>query len=265
VWTGKELSEPFSTHTGVKQGCLLSPTLFALFLNDLHEYLGGGINIDDLNVRVLLYADDLVILADDVAVLQNMIKRLELYCETWGMEVNPEKSKIMVFQKGGRTSAKEKWFYKQEEIEKVSEYKYLGIILTPALSFNKHIKNRNSQAKSKINSTWVNFLSKKGIALGAKWKLFLAVCRSIQAYGAQVWGYCGFEEVDLLQRFFLKRILKLPANTPNYVLALEGELQEAHIYTLSLHLHYIYRTIFEYNDSRLPHLLSLKIIQKKLF
>ena len=92
VWTGKELSRYFETRTGVKQGCLLSPIMFALYLNDLHEYLGGGLSIDDINIRVLMYADDIVILADDVNILQDMIYKLEQYCREWTMEVNLTKS-----------------------------------------------------------------------------------------------------------------------------------------------------------------------------
>ena len=100
VWNGSRLSDYFETKSGVKQGCLLSPLLFALYLNDLHDALGGGICVDGINVRLLLYADDIVILADKPAVLQQMITKLEGYCQDWNMTVNLTKSKIMVFRKG---------------------------------------------------------------------------------------------------------------------------------------------------------------------
>lgn len=51
--------------------------LFTLFINDLHDELGGGLNIDDPNLRVLMQADDIVILADNPKILQNMILKLE--------------------------------------------------------------------------------------------------------------------------------------------------------------------------------------------
>lgn len=265
VWNGNELSEPFETFSGVKQGCLLSPLLFSLYVNDLHEYLGGGIVIDELNIRLLLYADDIVILAEEIEVLQKMIKRLEEYCDFWNLEVNLTKSKIMVFRNGGRLSHREKWLFKGEVVEIVNEYNYLGVILTPKMIFTKHVQNRNSAAKNSINATWKSFLNKNNISAKTKYQLFEAVSRAVQSYGAQIWGYTHFEEVDKLQRYFLKRILKLPNFTPNYTIMLESGLQDCHLYTLNLSLRYLNQALFKLNSSRLPHKLSLKIIEKNLF
>lgn len=73
---------------GVKQGCFISSLLFALFLDDLHRDLEGGLHIDGLNNHVQLYADDIVLLTDNPAILQNMINNLEKYCKDWNMTVN---------------------------------------------------------------------------------------------------------------------------------------------------------------------------------
>lgn len=102
VWTGEELSEPFETIGGVKQGCLLSPLLFSLYLNDLYEFLEGGLDVEGTNVRLLMYADDIVILSEHPNVLQKMIHNLEKFTKIWNLEVNMSKSKIMVFRNGGR-------------------------------------------------------------------------------------------------------------------------------------------------------------------
>ncbi|WP_443057110.1 reverse transcriptase domain-containing protein, partial [Streptomyces sp. IBSBF 2390] len=83
------------------------------------------------NIRLLLYADDIVILADDVNVLQEMIHKLEEYCSKWKMEVNMTKSEIMVFRKGGRPANNERWSFNGQEIRVVKEYCYLGVLLTP--------------------------------------------------------------------------------------------------------------------------------------
>ena len=125
VWTGSELSDYFETYTGVKQGCLLSPLLFTLYLNDLHEYLGGGLMVDGINIRLLLYVDDIVLLTDDIVVMQEMVNNLERYCELWNMEVNMRKSEMRVFRKSGRLSVHEKIKYKQQYVNIVNEYCYL--------------------------------------------------------------------------------------------------------------------------------------------
>ncbi|XP_075167795.1 uncharacterized protein LOC142239949 [Haematobia irritans] len=254
VWTGDELSEYFNTNSGVKQGCLLSPLLFALYINDLHDILGGGVAIEEIRVKILLYAYDIVILAEDK----------ESYCNKWNLVVNLSKSKIMVFRNGGRLSSQEKWTLNNQPIEIVSEYNYLGVILTPQMNFTKHIEARNLQAKNAINMTWKNFLGKLSISLEQKWNLFKAVCRSIQSYGAQVWGFSYYDEVDKLQRFFIKKLLRLPDSAPNYAVALETGLEEGHIYMMQMHLKYIMRTKFKYTAERLPHQLTRKVIQKNL-
>ena len=63
-----QASDWFSIDTGVRQGCVLSPLLYALFINGLvHELnaLGLGLEIGGTLVCALLYADDIVLLAKD--------------------------------------------------------------------------------------------------------------------------------------------------------------------------------------------------------
>ena len=265
VWNGEELSDYFTSESGVKQGCLLSPLLFALYLNDLHEFVEGGLMIDEINVRLLMYADDIVILSDNIETLQSMIVKLESFCRLWNLEVNLTKSEIVVFRKGGSLSRREKWKFMGEEIKIVSEYKYLGVILTPKMVFTKHIEYRNQLAKNSINITWNVFLNKSNISLSSKWSIFQAICRAIQSYAAQVWGLSHFDNVDSLLIYFLKRILKLPQFTPTYIIMLETGVENSFLYTLNLNLKYIYKTLFIYSCSRLPHILTVKLLQKKLF
>ena len=65
----------FNVNAGLKQGCLLSPILFSLFVIDLTLALKGSgysIDIDGTNVSVLQYADDIAIIAESEQQLQNM-------------------------------------------------------------------------------------------------------------------------------------------------------------------------------------------------
>ena len=202
VRVGKSSSTPFfETRTGVKQGCLLSPALFALFMNDLHESLGEGVWVGDREVRHLSYADDVILMSSSVIGLQRMIDDLKKYCMTWDLELNLGKSKIMVFRNGGRPSSKERWFFGNQEIEVVNRFKYLGVTLTPTLTFTPHLQEKCSAAKLSIASMWRPFMSHNEIAFPEKLKVFEAVSRSILCYAAQVWGFGRSEAVESVLRF----------------------------------------------------------------
>ena len=66
VKIGNYLSESFSTKTVVKRGCILSPSLFSLYINDLNNLFDNScdqVQIGSLFTSCLLYADDLVLLS----------------------------------------------------------------------------------------------------------------------------------------------------------------------------------------------------------
>jgi len=211
-----------------------------------------------------MYADDIVLLSTCPIELQSMIDSLGDYCDTWGLNVNLEKSKIIVFREGPRISSALGWTYKGSPIEIVNEYKYLGMLLTYNLSFRKHLQSRLATAKTSINATWSAFLLDPEIEVAQKLKIFEAAARSILFYGAQIWGFMEFEEVESLLRFFMKKILVLPKNTPNYMLHLETGIDSLYVSTLNLHFNYL-QFVSSMHSNRLPHILSAKILEKKIF
>ena len=114
VRQNSKLSNYFFTNVGVRQGENLSPILFSLFLNDLVEFIARGydglsddtnaahlvFDNDDVEVYIklylLLYADDTVILAESKEQLQAALNSMYLYCQTWKLEVNPSKTKVVI-------------------------------------------------------------------------------------------------------------------------------------------------------------------------
>ena len=75
-------------------------------------------NID--NSISLLYADDIGCVADTVFRLQKQINFVEMFCNKYGMKINLDKTKIVVFRRGGNIKSNEKWTCKGEAIETVS-------------------------------------------------------------------------------------------------------------------------------------------------
>lgn len=110
-----KLSNYCSCSVGVRQGENLSPLLFAIFLHDLEDSLSlefdglsslsemtnRFIDNDDplsyLRLYVLLYADDTILLAESETELQRCLDALYSYCDTWGLQINTSKTKIVVF------------------------------------------------------------------------------------------------------------------------------------------------------------------------
>ena len=259
-----EISEYFETSLGVKQGCLISPTLFSLFLDDLHDALGEGVSVGDREIRCLLFADDVVVVASTVVALQRMIDRLWDYCGAWGLDLNLNKSKIMVFRNGGKPSCKEKWTYGGQQLEVVNKFKYLGVMLTPTLSMNSHIEDRVAASKTAIMSLWKPYLSQKKIMWNDKIKVFDAAVRSILTYGAQVWGFVNSDKVESVLRFFVKSVFGLPMATPNYMLYIETKMSPIFLYTLKLHLEYILK-LLKLPEQRLPNFLAKRCMEQNVF
>ena len=102
-------SDYFMCNVGVRQGENLSPFLFALYINDLEDFLSSnncvGLSIENseinvyLKLLILLYADDTVILAESSDDLQQSLNHLQEYCKIWKLTVNKIKTKICIFSK----------------------------------------------------------------------------------------------------------------------------------------------------------------------
>ena len=137
------------------QGCISSPIIFCLFINDLVSYLrtecnnrGIFITNDIEDILALMFADDVSCFSDTVIRLQKMVDLIGKLCKSVGMEINlKKKKKIMVFRNGGIVKQTEKGLYQGTEIEIVSIYKYLGLYFTPKLIWSKSNELLAMQAK----------------------------------------------------------------------------------------------------------------------
>jgi exonuclease III len=108
VKLGDKESRKVSMHQGVRQGCPLSPTLFNYFINALAKDLrasGLGIKIEGLDAGSLLYADDVVLVAESTEALQGLIDVVDRFCRRWHMDINLKKSEVMVMGKRPACSA----------------------------------------------------------------------------------------------------------------------------------------------------------------
>ena len=108
--------------------------------------MDAGITLDQLSLYLVLFADDAVIFSDTPQGLQQSLNKLQQYCETWNLTVNVDKTKSMVFRKGGILSCVEKWYHNSAEIEIVNQLNYLGVVFTPGGSFIQATKTLSGKA-----------------------------------------------------------------------------------------------------------------------
>ena len=125
----------FDSYMGVKQGEPLSPLLFIFFINDMSKYLyedsADLVSINEIQMFILLFADDAVIFSRSKTGLQILLNKMCSYCNEWGITVNTDKTVVMVFKRGTRPEIAE-LYYDKNLLKNVSKFTYLGV----TVSFN---------------------------------------------------------------------------------------------------------------------------------
>jgi hypothetical protein len=144
------ISEPIPISEGLMQGCVASPLLFTLYICDIiNTILKSGISeieIDELyTLHMLLFADDMVLLANSLRALQLKINILRRYFLDLGLTINADKTKVMVFRRGGRVQGCLSFRYGDENIGIVNEYTYLGIVFSNSCLFRKAAETAKSK------------------------------------------------------------------------------------------------------------------------
>ena len=136
IKVGEHVTPAFLANQGVKQGCILSPTLFNIFLADFQPFVETAqcdpvVLRGNLKIGCLIWADDIVLLSQSKDGLQTMLRALNLYAKKNGMALNIKKTKVMIFNKTGR-HIRESFYFGQDRLTNTRQYKYLGFLVTPS-------------------------------------------------------------------------------------------------------------------------------------
>ena len=217
-------SDYFECFNGVKQGCLLSPHLFSFFINELAVELSKkgkhGVQIipGTIEIFLLLFADDVVLLSQTVKGLQNQLNVLKGEADRLGLRVNLQKTNIIVFRKGGHLSQQEKWFYGTEEVTTVNTYKYLGTIFSTKLSLNYTWEESCRKGKRGVIQILKSLKKLNCTDCSIFWKLFDSQIQPILTYAGEIWGVLSNTTVERVHTYAIKRFLQIPIHSSNTIL-----------------------------------------------
>ena len=185
VLLNNNVSNYFRTTVGVRQGCLLSPILLNLYLENimretLHNFK-STISIGGRIISNLRFADDIDLMGGSKDELQELTDRLSNSAREYGMEISSEKSKVMV-NSGDITPVQISM--NGQQLEDVMPFKYLGATLTKDGRSTAEIKIRLAIATAsmaKINKIW----SSKDVTFATKIKLYKTLVLSTLLYGCE--------------------------------------------------------------------------------
>lgn len=216
------LTDNIPTNKGVKQGGLLAPTLFNLFLNDLASFLAPveshSPKLGSRRVQLLLYADDAILISRSRIGLRRLMDSGIHYLRLNKLQLNYAKSKIMVFSNSWKPLT---WKFENHMIEQVKSFKYLGLHFSYNLAWSLHRNKTIASAKTSSHAITRFFYHKGGRFVPPALKVFNAKIRAQILYGIPLWISSFNYSVEQLQATFLRKILGVPNCVPYSALCLE--------------------------------------------
>ena len=127
---GGMLSGWFPISQGVRQGCVLSPWLFNVYMDrmmrEVKERLQGGVQLTTTLVQMLLFADDIIVCTEKKEDMERNLAEMRVVMEKWGMSMHWGKTKVMMVSRTGEG-------YKisvDQEVEEVDKLKYLRVMIS---------------------------------------------------------------------------------------------------------------------------------------
>lgn len=266
-----EKSNPIKPKSSVPQGSILSPLLFALFINDLPQLIKSNI---------LLYADDLKIFSkittvDDAITLQNDVKTIVNWCHDNKLQINVSKCNVISFTR--RREITFQYFnynINGNALNRVQLIKDLGVTFDSKLTFENHIKIITNRAYKMLGFI---FRSLNHFKQSNTYKiLYFTYVRSILEYCTPVWSPhydVHINTIEKVQRRFTRilfRRFKYPEEKHFYMRNVRLELlslEERRTITHELTLYKVYsnRVVTALNNQIRPSIRSRITRQNNLF
>ena len=223
MWAGLA-SDFFPALNGVKQGAVISPVLFCIYIDDLLIKLsssGVGCYIGLSFVGALAYADDIVLIAPTPSAMRKLLAICDDYAKEFNIIFNADKSNFIVVAARKRRHLYNdmcayKFYIGGKIVANVEQYTHLGHIITSSFTDKDDIIYRRNCFIGQANNV-LCFFSKLDVLV--RLRLFKSYCSSM--YGCELWSLADSNSVNYFccaWRKALRRIFYLPPNTHSNIL-----------------------------------------------
>ena len=190
------VSEWFDVRVGLRQGCVMSPWLFNMYMDGVVrevnarvqergvEMIGQEGNVWEVNQ--LLYADDTVLIGDSKESLQRLLNEFNNVCERRKLKVNVGKSKVMVC---GKVERRERLNLRlnEEILEEVDSFRYLGSIVGKNGGVSEDVISRVNEG-AKVSGAMNRIWRVRSLGVNVKRMMYERIVVPTVLYGAETWG-----------------------------------------------------------------------------
>uniref|UniRef100_A0A1Y1JWU5 Reverse transcriptase domain-containing protein n=1 Tax=Photinus pyralis TaxID=7054 RepID=A0A1Y1JWU5_PHOPY len=187
------ISVGFETQQGLRQGGVLSPTLFNIFMDEilttckpkLQKLHIGYKKLEPIGITQCLFADDLVIAANTKNGLQGNINSWNETLKTHGMKMNINKTKVMIISQGEEEVLN--ITVDNKVIEQVPNIKYLGVNIERNGNQKMDVDDRINKTMKLYYAMNQRFIKKKEIRTKTKMTVYKTIYRPTLTYGSESW------------------------------------------------------------------------------
>lgn len=198
---------------GVRQGCVLSPTLFNIYSEiAVTKALTGelkGIKINGEYINCIRYADDMAIITENIEELNYLLQKVNDEYANIGLNINKRKTKMMIVNKTPINN--ELLLLNNEQIKQVSTYNYLGCQVNEIWDPDQEIKVRIEKARN-VFIKMKQLLCNRQLDLDIRWRMVQCYVLPVLLYGAETWTLKikMMNRLESFEMWMFRRMLRIP-------------------------------------------------------